>query len=120
MTLSFRTHRSGQTVQTQIRSGSSCLLNSICTILTKYPLGFGLFIGILGRLQQRFLASQNLGTLRYSPNSFRIKVNYQVVDPAVEAAQARLDAMRTGRYVAPKPRQKTVKKKETEEQTVGE
>lgn len=49
--------------------------------------------------------------------SHRIKVNYQVVDPAVEAAQARLDAMRTGRYVAPKPRQKTVKKKETEDQS---
>ena len=50
---------------------------------------------------------------------FRIKVNYQVVDPAVEAAQNRLDAMRTGRYVAPKPRQKTVKKKESEQQVVG-
>ena len=47
-------------------------------------------------------------------------MNYQVVDPAVEAAQARLDAMRTGRYVAPKPRQKTVKKKEIEDQSAGE
>lgn len=44
--------------------------------------------------------------------SHRIKVNYQVVDPAVEAAQARLDAMRTGRYLAPKPKQKSQRKKE--------
>ncbi|KAH3863581.1 uncharacterized protein LOC127866589 [Dreissena polymorpha] len=44
--------------------------------------------------------------------SHRVKVNYQVVDPAVEAAQARLDAMRTGRYVAPKPKRKQTKKDE--------
>lgn len=50
--------------------------------------------------------------------SHRIKVNYQVVDPAVEAAQARLDAMRTGRYLAPKPKQKTQKKKDKEEQSI--
>ena len=49
----------------------------------------------------------------------RIKVNYQVVDPAVEAAQARLDAMRTGRYVAPKPRKKIVKKEDSEERVSG-
>ncbi|KAL8563941.1 hypothetical protein ACOMHN_059371 [Nucella lapillus] len=35
----------------------------------------------------------------------RVKVKYQVVDPAVEAAQARLDAMRRGRYIAPTERQ---------------
>lgn len=45
----------------------------------------------------------------------RIKVNYQVVDPAVEAAQARLDAMKTGRYVAPRPKRKIQKKDETNE-----
>ena len=53
MTLSFRTDRSGQTVQTQIR----LLLEE------QEHLGFGLFFLILGRLQQRFLASENLGTL---------------------------------------------------------
>ena len=42
-------------------------------------------------------------------------MNYQVVDPAVEAAQARLDAMRTGRYLAPKLKQKNKKKIEKEE-----
>lgn len=31
-----------------------------------------------------------------------IKTKFYVVDPAVEAAQARLDAMRTGRYLATK------------------
>lgn len=31
----------------------------------------------------------------------RVTVKYQVVDPAVEAAQARLEAMRRGRYIAP-------------------
>lgn len=46
-------------------------------------------------------------------------MNYQVVDPAVEAAQARLDAMRTGRYIAPKPKMKTMKKKEREEESAG-
>ena len=45
----------------------------------------------------------------------RVKVNYQVVDPAIEAAQARLDAMRTGRYVAPKPKRRIQKKEEKEE-----
>ncbi|KAL4240710.1 hypothetical protein ACF0H5_001501 [Mactra antiquata] len=45
----------------------------------------------------------------------RIKVNYQVVDPAVEAAQARLEAMKTGRYVAPRPKRKIQKKEEKDE-----
>ena len=34
----------------------------------------------------------------------RIKTKFHVVDPAVEAAQARLDAMRTGRFTASKPK----------------
>lgn len=42
-------------------------------------------------------------------------MNYQVVDPAVEAAQARLDAMRTGRYVAPKPKRRPQRKEEKED-----
>nr|KAG5703178.1 hypothetical protein BaRGS_027343 [Batillaria attramentaria] len=33
--------------------------------------------------------------------SHRVSVKYQVVDPSVEAAQARLEAMRRGRYVGP-------------------
>ena len=80
MTLSFQTGRSGQTVQTQIRllleeqsdQGLHCLLlNSICIFLTKYPLRFGLFVRVLGRLQQSFLASENLGTLRYVSLPFK-------------------------------------------------
>ena len=70
MTLSFRTDRSGQTVQTQIRllleeqsdQGLHCLLFHLHHF-DKMPLRFGLFVCILGRLQQRFLVSQNLGTL---------------------------------------------------------
>ena len=38
-------------------------------------------------------------------------MNYQVVDPSIEAAKARLDAMKRGRY--PVPRQKK-KKMETQ------
>lgn len=34
---------------------------------------------------------------------FRIKTKFFVIDPSVEAAQARLNAMRTGRYTASKP-----------------
>lgn len=49
--------------------------------------------------------------------SHRVKVSYQVVDPAVEAAKARLDAMKTGRYVAPKPKQKAPKKNDKSEST---
>ena len=37
------------------------------------------------------------------------------MDPAVEAAQARLDAMRTGRYVAPKLKRRVIKKEEKTE-----
>ena len=84
MTLSFRTDRSWQTVQIQIRlllgavrSGSVISLirvftvcYSICIILTKYQNvytveWFGLFIKILGGEQQRFQVSENLETLRY-------------------------------------------------------
>ena len=65
MTLSFRTDRSGQTVQTQIRllleeqsdQGLHCLLFHLHL--------FDNIHMILGRLQQSFLASENLGTLRY-------------------------------------------------------
>lgn len=39
---------------------------------------------------------------------FRIKTKFYVVDPAVEAAQNRLDAMRTGRYLAKKTAKKVV------------
>eukprot|EP00916_Digyalum_oweni_P013501 GHVL01022181.1.p1 GENE.GHVL01022181.1~~GHVL01022181.1.p1 ORF type:complete len:460 (+),score=89.71 GHVL01022181.1:226-1605(+) len=35
----------------------------------------------------------------------RVSVKYQVVDPAVEAAQARLEAMRRGRFIAPSQKQ---------------
>ena len=70
--LSFWTDRSGQTVQTQIRqlleeqSDQSLLcLHSICIFLMKYSMVWYLFL-ILGRLQQSFLASENLGILRYS------------------------------------------------------
>lgn len=35
----------------------------------------------------------------------RVSVKYNVVDPAVEAAQARLEAMRRGRYIAPTQKQ---------------
>lgn len=61
--------------------------------------------------------------LRLNPErlpNHRIKVNYQVVDPAVEAAQARLDAMKTGRYVAPKLKKKTTKTDSKEEQKLVE
>ena len=71
MTLSFRTDRSGQTVQTQIRllleeqsdQGLHWLLFHLYHF-DKIRFRFGLFVSILARLQQRFLASQNLGTLR--------------------------------------------------------
>lgn len=46
-------------------------------------------------------------------------MNYQVVDPAVEAAQARLEAMKTGRYVAPRPKRRVQKKVETSESLTG-
>ena len=70
MILSFRTDWSGLTVQTQIRllleeqsdQGLDCLLFHLHLFATVWPLclNFG-----LGRLHQSFLASENLGTLRY-------------------------------------------------------
>ncbi|KAL5019313.1 hypothetical protein ScPMuIL_005035 [Solemya velum] len=42
----------------------------------------------------------------------RVKVRYQVVDPHVEAAEARLEAMRTGRYIGRKQFNRIVKKDE--------
>ena len=67
----FRTGRSGQTVKTQIRlllegksdKGLHCLLFHLLHFDT-ITLRFGLLVWILGRLQQIFLTSQNLGTLR--------------------------------------------------------
>ena len=72
MTLRFQTNSSGQTVQTQIRllleeqsdQGLHWLLFNLHHF-DKIHFRFGLFVSILGRLQQRFLASQTLGTLRY-------------------------------------------------------
>lgn len=40
----------------------------------------------------------------YVPECYRIKTRYHVVDPETEAAQARLDAMRTGRSLSTKPK----------------
>ena len=69
MTLSFRTDRSWQTVQTQIRpllwSGSSLFAIPLASSWLN-TLRCGLFVRILGTLQQSFLASENLGTLRYT------------------------------------------------------
>ena len=72
MTLNFQTNRSGQTVQTQIRllleeQSDQCLQCLLFHLhhFDKIPFRFGVFVQILGGLQQRFLASQNLGTLRY-------------------------------------------------------
>ena len=72
MILNFRTDRSWQIVQTQIRllqeeqsdQGLHCLLIHLHRF-DEIPFKFGLFVRILGRLQQRFLAFQNLGILRY-------------------------------------------------------
>ena len=63
MILSFLTYRSGQTVQTQLRlllkeqsdQGLHCLLFHL-HLFDKLP-----FVEILGKLQQIFLASENLG-----------------------------------------------------------
>ena len=72
MILSFRTDRSRQTVQTQIRlllgavwSGSSLFAIPFASF-GQNILWFGLFVWILGSLQQSFLVCENLGTLRYS------------------------------------------------------
>ena len=66
-----QSQRSAQIVQTQIRllleeqsdQGLHCLLFHLHHF-DKIHFRFGLFIWILDRLQQRFLASQNLGTLQ--------------------------------------------------------
>ena len=73
MALSFRTDRSGQTVQTQIRllleeqsdQGLHCLLFHLL-LFEEIHKGLTFFLEFLGRLQQSFLASENLGTLRYT------------------------------------------------------
>ena len=72
MILNFRTDRSGQTVQTQIRllleeqsdQGLHCLLFHLHHF-DKIPFRFSLFSLILGRLHRSFLVSENLRTLRY-------------------------------------------------------
>ena len=72
MILSFRTDRSGQTMQTQIRLlleeqsdyGLHVLLFHMHLFDKKIPEVWPLFL-ILDKLQQSFLASKNLGTLRY-------------------------------------------------------
>ena len=69
---SFRTDRSGQTVQTQIRllleeqsdQGLHCLLLHL-HLFDEIPWELVSFSWILGRLQQSFLTSKNLGTLLY-------------------------------------------------------
>ena len=72
MTQSFRTDRSRQTVQTQIRllleegavwSGSS-MFAIIFAPFWQNIKRFGLFVWILGSLQQTFLVSENLVTLQ--------------------------------------------------------
>ena len=75
MTQSFRTDRFGNTVQTQIRlcleEQSDQILHCLLFHLHHFDkiventLRFGLFVSILYRLQQNFLASENFGTLRY-------------------------------------------------------
>ncbi|XP_052786317.1 uncharacterized protein C2orf81 homolog [Mya arenaria] len=63
-----------------------------------------------------------VAVIRLNPEklpSHRVKVNYRVIDPAVEAAQARLDSMKTGRYVAPKPRTKRQQPAEQSKDTVN-
>ena len=72
MTLRFRTDRSGQTVQTQIRlllkkqsdQGLHCLLFHLHHF-DEIHSGLASFVIILGELQQNFGCPKNLGTLRY-------------------------------------------------------
>ena len=73
MILSFLTDSSGQTVQTQIRllleeqsdQGLHCVLFHL-HLFGRNSLRFGLHVRDLGKLQQSFLAYENLGTLRYA------------------------------------------------------
>ena len=75
MTLSFRTDRSWQTVQTQIRllleeqsdQGLHCLLFH-WHFLDEKPSGLTSLFEFLGELQQYFGCPKNLGTLRYMHN----------------------------------------------------
>ncbi|XP_060071777.1 uncharacterized protein C2orf81 homolog [Ylistrum balloti] len=58
-----------------------------------------------------------LAVIKLNPEklpSHRVKVKYQVVDPAVEAAQARLEAMRHGRYMS-RAIQRRLKRNKVEE-----
>ena len=70
-------YRSGQTVQTQIRlhleeqsdQGLHCLLFH-WHLLDEIPYGTASLFEFVGRLQESFLASKNLGTLRYHFSSY--------------------------------------------------
>ena len=69
MIQSFRTDRSGQTVQTQIRlllydQGLHCLLLHL-HLFDLIPWSLVSFSWISGRLQQSFLTSETLGTVWY-------------------------------------------------------
>lgn len=48
-----------------------------------------------------------------------MKVNYQVVDPSVEAAQARLEAMRHGKFMKIKLRKKKTSPEESLDKSFG-
>ena len=88
MTLSFRTYtcRSGQTVQTQIRplleeqsdKGLHCFLFHLHH-LTKYPKVWPHCLN-LGRSQQSFLASENLGNVRYTESTCA-QVLQEIIQP---------------------------------------
>lgn len=49
-----------------------------------------------------------------------MKVNYQVVDPSVEAAQARLEAMRHGKFMKIKLKKKRTSPEESLDKSFGE
>lgn len=49
----------------------------------------------------------------------RVKVNYQVVDPSVEAAKARLEAMRHGKFMKIKLRKKKTSPEESLDKSFG-
>lgn len=62
-----------------------------------------------------FLFNFNLWLLFH----FRVKVNYQVVDPSVEAAKARLEAMRHGKFMKIKLRKKKTSPEESLDKSFG-
>lgn len=55
--------------------------------------------------------------IKFNPErlpSHRVKINYQVVDPTVEVAQERLEAMRHGKFVSKQIIRKKLKKEDSE------